>query len=188
MNEITKICFKCGEEKPLSAYYKHKQMADGHLNKCKECTKKDSINTYNVNMKNQDWVLKERDRCRNKGSGVSSKQQKRMQMQRYKDAFPEKNRAKNKSSHIRKDGFEKHHWNYSEGFEKSVIWLKTKEHSYLHRYMEYDRERFMYRCIANVGPFINGELLDTKYRHIKYFLLLRREYQLDHLNTQKALI
>lgn len=36
-----KICFKCGAEKPLTEFYAHPAMLDGHLGKCKECAKRD---------------------------------------------------------------------------------------------------------------------------------------------------
>jgi hypothetical protein len=40
-NVGVKTCFKCLSEKPRTDFYAHPHMADGHLNKCKSCTKLD---------------------------------------------------------------------------------------------------------------------------------------------------
>lgn len=45
-----KACFKCGEVKRLNQFYKHPQMPDGHVNKCKECNKKDVSENYRKNI------------------------------------------------------------------------------------------------------------------------------------------
>ena len=39
---MEKKCFKCGVVKPIEEFYAHPAMGDGHLGKCKECTKKDT--------------------------------------------------------------------------------------------------------------------------------------------------
>lgn len=55
-----KVCFKCQQAKPRSEFYKHSQMGDGLLGKCKSCTKQDA---FEHRLRNPDR-LREYDRQR----------------------------------------------------------------------------------------------------------------------------
>lgn len=45
-----KQCFKCKKIKKLEDFYKHPQMPDGRVNKCKQCNKKDVADNYRKNI------------------------------------------------------------------------------------------------------------------------------------------
>jgi len=161
-----KICFKCGEEKALSDFYIHKKMLDGHLNKCKTCTKKDVRSNYEGNMVDPNYIKKERKRGRDKyrrlytGTGKADKKS----AERYFEKFPEKEKAKNSCALIKSIviGEEKHHWSYNEEHYKDVIFINKKHHMKAHRFIVYDQERMMYR------RFDNNILLDTKEKHLEF--------------------
>lgn len=161
-----KKCFKCGIEKELSEYYVHPQMGDGHLNKCKDCTKKDSKSRINILCLDATWIESEKRRGREKyhrlyaGTGKVNKKRN----ERWKNKFPEKKKATSHSQHMKKpfDGAEKHHWSYNAEHYKDVIWLTKKQHMKGHRFIIYDQERMMYRRTDN------NELLDSKESHEKW--------------------
>jgi len=158
---MAKICFKCGVQKELSEFYVHPQMADGHLNKCKECNKKDTKNRQDILRNDPNWLDSERTRGRKKyhrlyiGTGKAKPHNNKA----WQNKYPEKKIASSRSSHVRRPGFEKHHWSYNEPHYKDVVWLTKKHHMKAHRFLVYDQEQMMYRRYDTM------ELLDTKDRH-----------------------
>jgi len=176
INIKSKVCFKCGVNKPLSDYYKHKQMGDGHLNKCKECTKKDSFDRHQEKVKDPFWVESEKTRAREKYYRLgykdihkASKEKQRIHTALYKQKYPEKEYCRKKAASVKPKvkNNHMHHWSYNVEHAKDVIELEKKEHYKLHRYIVYDQERMMYRRIDTM------ELLDTKEKHIEFYHSLK---------------
>lgn len=174
-----KKCFKCELVLPISEFYKHKKMQDGHLNKCKTCTKIDVKNNEIELRRDKDWVLKERKRGRDKYHrlGYISKprpttEKKREIIKRNRQKYPEKYLA-SKYTEIfltKLDGINLHHWSYNQEDWLDIIELSIKDHHFLHRYIIYDQERMMYRTL-------DGILLDTKEKHLNYFNECKINYE-----------
>ena len=120
-------------------------MADGHLNKCKLCTKIDVENRRKEKLKDIDWVLSERKRHREKSRryrefGMASKSN---SSKKWILENPAKRKAHNAVNSALRSGklhrhpccicgnkAEAHHEDYSRPLD--VIWVCRKHHSELH--------------------------------------------------------
>jgi hypothetical protein len=145
---MDKQCFKCGQTKPINEFYEHPKMADGHLGKCKTCTKDDSQNRENSLRENDPvWLATERARCRGKADQRRSRGiehcPSREQLNAWRAANPQKARAHRLARLGQKNGLlkkptdcagcnqprprlEKHHPDYSKPL--AVEWLCPKCH------------------------------------------------------------
>lgn len=147
---MTKTCFKCTRELPLSEFYTHPRMADGHLGKCKTCTRSDTETRRREKESDPQWVESELERHREKSriareAGTVkpiNPEKKRETMRRHKAKFPEKDLARRLCKAAIKAGIlvrqpchcgaeaEAHHDDYSKPL--TVTWLCPKHHGARH--------------------------------------------------------
>lgn len=161
----TKICFKCKQVKPLSEFYAHPQMGDGHLNKCKTCAKKDIHRNYSEKSKDISYINKERERGREKYHRLNYKD-------RYKPKFKSvllKNIAKIVRKRLGVDltNKELHHWNYLGYNEGCAFILSRTSHKLIHKYVNARLNKFLY---VNNKIKITSQLM--AYKVIKSILFL----------------
>lgn len=151
-----KTCFKCGQSKPLSEYYRHAGMSDGYLNKCKECAKRDAWKNRQDNLEH----YREYDRSRAKlPKRISASQSITAE---YRKRYPERYRANNLVSSALKGGkltklncwvcgagkVEAHHPDYSRPLE--VVWLCPEHHKEIH--LAYPEEFYDHPTIRTALP------------------------------------
>ena len=144
-----KKCFKCGEIKLLSDFYKHPRMADGHVNKCKECNKKDV--RENLQKNNEHYSAYDKERLKDK---TSERYIKKLAWGReYHHKNKHKRSAQTKVSTAVRNGtllksefceccgspsnIHAHHSSYSKEMWTVVTWLCGKCHVRLHKDFEY---------------------------------------------------
>lgn len=147
MSDILKQCFKCKEWKPLSEFYKHSQMADGHLNKCKECTKLDTKHNRQNNIDYYRAYDRKRGNRQTPEYSRKYNKQRRGKTKAYKEKHPHKRKAHIIVGNAMRDGklqqpeqceqcgkvgsVQAHHEDYSKPLD--VVWLCSACHGLRHR-------------------------------------------------------
>ncbi len=147
-----KPCIKCKTMKPIDDFYRHEQMADGHINKCKDCVREYMILRRTGPMRERILAYdRERGARPHRKEGVRrysrtdrGRTLQRAAGRRWVSVNPEKRRAHYTVSNAIRDGrmrrapcevcgakAQAHHHDYSKPLE--VRWLCAAHHAEEHK-------------------------------------------------------
>lgn len=137
--ETTKQCMRCGEVKPTTEFYKHKGMADGYLNKCKKCTRKEARDNRAEKLEYYRQYDRDRSKTESRKAQYAEKQRrKRAASKQYDKAHNATKRAIESGKIIRPDACERcggtpvqaHHDDHYKVFD--IMWLCPVCHAQRH--------------------------------------------------------
>jgi ribosomal protein S27AE len=149
VNDMKKLCKKCGIQKDISEFYKHPQMKDGYLNICISCKLLDASEYRKTNIEK----IRAHDRNRQNHNERVTANRKRGNknhieaVRNFRQKYPEKARAYmtvynaiKQGIIVKKDNCEKcgsdykvsaHHEDYEKPLE--IIWLCDTCHKKVHK-------------------------------------------------------
>jgi hypothetical protein len=146
-----KTCKECGAQLPLSDFYTHPKMADGHLNKCKACVRNrvKKHRAENIERIRSDARLRNKIKSKSQASinyrrSDAGKKAHRKACIAYHERHPDRRLARHITGNAIRDGklkrlpceicgleqSEAHHVAYDSPL--LVVWLCTKHHAQIH--------------------------------------------------------
>lgn len=144
-----KTCFRCHHEKLLAEFYRHPRMADGHLNKCKVCTRMDVLT--NRARRDEQYLSYDRDRASRPARRAASA----ARVRKYREQHPDRDAAHRAVARALRTGrltkpevcagcshrrqLHAHHENYREPLR--VTWLCARCHRHHHSVRSFFGER-----------------------------------------------
>lgn len=158
-----KECFKCNRVLPLTEFYKHSEMKDGRLNKCKCCAKRDvrenrkskedyykSYDRNRPSRRERERVERQNEKARYRYKTDPEFREKRLRIQSdWSNRNKEKRAATTKVGNAIRDGkifkpdkctgcgstegVEGHHWSYLVEYSLDVAWLCSVCHGKEHK-------------------------------------------------------
>lgn len=179
--EACKKCFKCGEVKKLTSFYKHSQMSGGHVNKCIDCNKSDVKKHREINIDK----INEYDRGRYNKNGhrwsdeyLKSEDYKNSKIEsnfKFNEKYPYKKKCSTQVASALRRGFllkypceicglknsQGHHGDYNKPLD--VIWLCPKHHKGLHKVLIFDEENIRFFDADKIAQdYIRMKKCETK--------------------------
>ena len=161
MDNITRICRKCGQEKPLSEFVKDKTCALGHGYTCKQC-RRERLRKYRA-------ANLEKERERHRKYRAANLEKRREYNRKWRAANPEKERELRRKYHAANPEKERERcrkWNAAN---------PEKRQEYNRKYLEELTDSYLIGQLKKTHLPITPETIDYKRIQLKLYREIKKQ-------------